>query len=191
MKVHADGTESVIYVGVMALTGIGLGPDNHLYVSNNLTGTILRMDTSGVDTSVFASGLVTPRNIIFDKGRNLYVPAYSYTSGSVIYKITPTGTASIVVNTDPGFQGWEIARDTAGNFYEADHFGNTIKKIDKAGNVTVIAGSGAAADIDGIGLNAAFNGPQGITIDAHGNLFITTFNYNDNTGNKVRKIRFQ
>ena len=63
--------------------------------------------------------------------------------------------------------------------------------IDSKGNVSVIAGSGAASDIDGIGLQASFNGPQGLTIDSHGNLYVTTYNYQTNGGNKVRKITFE
>ena len=84
-----------------------------------------------------------------------------------------------------------MAKDTSGNIYLADHFKNRIRKIDPSGNVTTIAGSGNAADIDGIGLDASFDGPQGITMDAFGNLYITTFNYNTNTGNRVRKVSFQ
>ena len=57
--------------------------------------------------------------------------------------------------------------------------------------MSTIAGNGVAADTDGIGLDASFNGPQGITIDAAGNLYVTTFNYNTNGGNKVRKITFE
>ena len=81
--------------------------------------------------------------------------------------------------------------DTAGNFYIADHFKNRIRKITPLGNVTTIAGNGIAADIDGIGTEASFDGPQGIAIDAAGNLYVTTYNYDSNTGNKVRKISFR
>jgi hypothetical protein len=189
MQVTPDGSYSVIYTGIMPNTGIGIGPDGDLYVSNNTLGLIKRMDESGQDTTVFASGITTPRNIIFDPAGNLYVPAYF--SESVIYQITQAGQVSIIAK-DPDFQGWEIARDTAGNFYEADHFANVIRKIEsKTGNISIIAGSGSAADVDGIGLQASFNGPQGLTIDSQGNLYVTTYNYNTNGGNKVRKITFQ
>ena len=188
MKVHPDGTEYVINDQYTTSTGIGLGPDSYLYISDNIAGNISRIDTNGQNYSVVVPGINTPRNIIFDGSGNLYTPAY--TSLSVIYKVTPAGTSSIVAQ-DKDFNGWEIARDTAGNFYDADHFSNTIRKIDRQGNVKTIAGSGLAADIDGIGLNASFNGPMGMTIDVNGNLFVTTFNFTDNSGNKVRKISFR
>jgi DNA-binding beta-propeller fold protein YncE len=110
--------------------------------------------------------------------------------GSVgVNKISSTGSISVVA-TDPQFQGWEIAVDTAGNFYAADYFNNRIRKIDKKGIATTIAGSGTAADIDGIGTAASFNGPRGIVIDAEGNLYVTTYIDANNSGNKVRKISF-
>jgi hypothetical protein len=116
---------------------------------------------------------------------NLYVSVYG------IFKITPTGVKTLAF-FDNQFQGWEIARDTLGNIYEADHFNNNVRMIEAStGNVFTIAGSGNAQDIDGIGLNASFNGPQGLCIDDNGALYMTTFNYTNNGGNKIRKIVIQ
>jgi DNA-binding beta-propeller fold protein YncE len=117
----------------------------------------------------------------------MFVAAYP----ASVYQISPTTGIASALATDPQFQGWEIAADTSGNFYLADHFSNRIRKIDKKGNVSTIAGNGTPADIDGIGLEASFNGPQGIAIDADGNLYITTYNYDTGGGNKVRKITFE
>lgn len=183
MKINSSGDMSVIFTDVMPLAGIAIGPDDKLYVSNNTTGKILKLDTTGENKTVYASGIVTPRNIIFDKDNIMYVAAYG------IYKIASDGSFSIIVSPEE-FKGWEIAVDSSGNFYEADHFNNRIRKIDKNGTITVIARSGNAEDVDGIGLDASFDGPQGITIDKDGNLFVTTFNYTTNTGNKVRKVTF-
>jgi hypothetical protein len=82
--------------------------------------------------------------------------------------------------------------DTIGNIYEADHFNNNLRLIEAStGNIYTIAGSGTAADIDGIGLNASFNGPQGLTIDDNGVLYLTTYNYDTGGGNEIRKITVQ
>ena len=59
------------------------------------------------------------------------------------------------------------------------------------GNAIILAGSGNPADVDGIGLNASFNGPQGLCIDDNGVLYMTTFNYDNNGGNEVRRITIQ
>jgi secreted PhoX family phosphatase len=60
--------------------------------------------------------------------------------------------------------------------------------IEKGGRVFVLAGNGDPVDKDGTGLEASFNGPQGITRDSQGNLYVTTYNYDTKGGNKVRKI---
>jgi hypothetical protein len=113
----------------------------------------------------------------------MFVAAYP----GPIYEIDKSSVPS---RKGPGsaFSGWEIAADNSGNFFLADHFNNCITMIDKSGQAKTIAGSGEAADIDGIGLEAAFDGPQGITLDYKENIYVTTYNYDRNTGNKVRKI---
>ncbi len=49
--------------------------------------------------------------------------------------------------------------------------------------VNTIAGSGSASWQDGAGINASFNRPQGIDVDASGNIYVADF-YN----NRIRKI---
>ncbi len=183
LKINSAGNMSVILNDVQPLTGVGISPDKKIYLTNNTTGQLIRIDTSGQNKSVYLSGLTTPRNIIFDKDSLMYV------AGVGIYKVALNNSFSQVLPDPAQFKGWEIALDTALNiFYEADHFNNRIRMIDKKGNINVIAGNGIAADIDGIGLNSSFDGPCGITIDKDGNLYVTTYNFTTSTGNKVRKI---
>jgi len=187
LRMDPSGNMSVILVDTMPLAGIAVSPDGkNLFISNNTLGTIIKTDIDGQNPTTFTTGLTTPRNIIFNNKGDMFVAAYP----ASIYGISATGVASPVA-TDPEFQGWEIAADTSGNFYLADHFANRIRKIDKSGNVSTIAGNGVAADVDGDGPNSSFDGPQGITIDAAGNLYVTTYNYDTKGGNKVRKITFE
>ena len=111
-------------------------------------------------------------------------------SAPVVNKIDNAGNISVAAS-DNNSQGWEVVMNASGEFFEADHFNNVIRRIDKNNKSTIIAGNGIADDIDGIGVLASFNGPQGIAIDSKGDLYVTTFNYDNNTGNKVRKIHFQ
>jgi len=184
LKIKALGSMSVIFTDPQPLAGIGIGPDKRLYISNNTTGQLLRVDTTGLNRTVFSSGMITPRNIIFDKDGKMYV------AGVGIYKVESNGNYSQVMPNPSQFHGWEVAIDTVGNFYEADHVNNLIRMIDKNGLITVIAGSGAAADVDGFGTQASFDGPMGIAIDKEGSLYVTTYNFNSGLGNKVRKISF-
>jgi len=189
IRLNTDGSnQTVIYNGPMPNTGIALGPDGLLYVSNNTKGTIIRMNTDGSNVTPYASGIITPRNIIFDAAGDMFVAGYNgATSSAGIFQVL-SGTTPIFMYADKAFGGWEIARDTYGNFYEADHFNNVLKLIDPSGNVVTLAGNGAAADIDGVGTDASFNGPQGLAIAADGTLYLTTYNYTTGGGNKVRKI---
>ncbi len=188
ISMNTDGSnQTVIYVGPMPNAGIALGPDGLLYVSNNTQGTIIKMNTNGSNVAPYASGIVTPRNIIFDAAGEMFVAGYNGPTASAGIFQVANGN-SILMYSDKAFGGWEIARDAYGNFYEADHFNNLLKLIDPSGNVITIAGSGTAADVDGIGTAASFNGPQGLTIAPDGTLYLTTYNYTTGEGNEVRKI---
>ncbi|MCL2725012.1 MAG: NHL repeat-containing protein [Polyangiaceae bacterium] len=80
----------------------------------------------------------------------------------------------------------DIAVDATGNIYIADSGNNMIYKIitsSSSCNVSILAGSGAAKDVDGTGSNAAFDGPEGLTVDASGNVYVTEWG-----GNKIRKV---
>jgi len=81
------------------------------------------------------------------------------------------------------FQPTGIAADAAGDFYITDAGNHKIRKIAANGNVTDFAGSGNIGVADGLGAAASFDTPQGITIDAAGNLFVT-----DSKAGLIRKI---
>lgn len=67
-----------------------------------------------------------------------------------------------------------ITRDVSGNLYVTDSANDTIRKIDPSGVVTTFAGApGQAGAVDEVGGNARFDSPQGITIDAGGNLYVS------------------
>lgn len=62
-----------------------------------------------------------------------------------------------------------------GNVYVADNVNNKIKMIDSNGNVTTIAGSGTAGFLNGAALQAKFNQPKTIDVDANGNFYIADY----------------
>ena len=77
-----------------------------------------------------------------------------------------------------------VARDGSGNLYVADAANNTIDKVSSSGVVTALAGTAAVVGTtDANGTNALFNQPNGVALDANGNVFVT------DTGNAtIRKI---
>lgn len=75
-----------------------------------------------------------------------------------------------------------IVFDKSGNLYVADEENNMIREITTAGNVVTIAGNGTQASVDGVGTAASFNHPEGMVLDANGNLYVADNN------NTIRKV---
>jgi len=87
--------------------------------------------------------------------------------------------------TDARFnEPWGLAADASGNIYVADAGNNTIRKISATGTVSTFAGAaGSAGAVDGPGVAARFNHPQGLAVDLTGNIYVA------DTGNHtIRKI---
>ena len=128
--------------------------------------------------------------ITIDSSGNLYAVV-----NNAIKKITPSGTVTNFAGT--GVSGASdgpaasatfnnitgLVFDSSGNLFVAEYGNNVIRKITTVGTVSTFAGSGANGNADGTGTAAQFYHPQGITIDASNNLYVTTF-----FGNNVRKI---
>ncbi len=78
-----------------------------------------------------------------------------------------------------------VTFDGAGNLYIADEFNNRIRKVDKSGIITTVAGNGAAgfAGDGGPAINAVLNRPIGVNFDPAGNLYIA-----DTVNQRIRKV---
>jgi serine/threonine protein kinase, bacterial len=109
--------------------------------------------------------------------------------------ISPPGTVSTFAGT--GIAGAADGKDTAtfnsplgvavdisGNVYVADYENDLIRKITPGGLVSTLAGkTGVTGLVDGADTAARFNLPQGLAVDASGNIYVV-----DNGNNAIRKI---
>jgi sugar lactone lactonase YvrE len=133
-----------------------------------------------------------PNGLQFSAEGDLYV---ADTLNYTVRKIARNGAVTTLAGS-PGVQGSadgtgaaatfteprNIALDGAGNVYVTD--GSTVRRITQAGVVTTVAGrQGEFGNVDGIGTLARFRSPDGIVIDAAGNLFVA-----DNFTYTIRKI---
>ncbi len=78
-----------------------------------------------------------------------------------------------------------VALDADGVLYIADTNNNRIRRVDAAGNIDTVAGSGTAG-YDGDGGEATatqLNAPAGLVVDAAGNLYIA-----DTDNHRIRKV---
>jgi sugar lactone lactonase YvrE len=138
-----------------------------------------------------------PRGVAVDAEGNVFI---ADTEGNRIRKVTPDGYMFTVAGTgtygylNDGAPGPEaavvlpraVAADGAGNLFYTDGNSSTVRKIDREGVITRVAGTYGGSGFSGDGgpaTGARLSSPEGVAVDAAGNLYVA------DTGNhRVRKI---
>jgi len=141
-------------------SGLAVDTSGNLYIADTNNNRIRKVDSSGIITTVAGSG---PTG--WGQG------GYSGDGGPAI-------EARINMPTD-------VAVDASGNLYIADKYNARIRKVDPNGIITTIAGNGSwgYSGDGGSATEAMLNSPQGVAVDASGNLYIT-----DTYNNRIRKM---
>jgi len=130
-----------------------------------------------MNSTTYYSAAVQVSTLKTGGGNNMYGTVSTFAGQTIAGYGNGAGTAATLSNP----QG--IAVDNAGNLYVADTYNNSIRKITPAGVVSYLAGNGAAGYTDGNAASAQFYAPQGIAVDASGNVYVA-----DVGNNAIRKI---
>jgi sugar lactone lactonase YvrE len=141
--------------------------------------------TTGSDTTAkidtISPSFNNPTGLAIDASGNIYVADYG---NNLIREITPAGVVTTVAGS--GYQGsinatgvlasfsapYGLAFDGGGNLYISDSGNDLIRKMSSAGVVTTLAGGDTVAMTNGVGINASFFNPLGVTVDGSGNVFV-------------------
>ena len=141
---------------------------------------IRKVTPSGYVSTLPLTATTNFLGIAVDQSDNIYVA-----DGYNIEKTDTLGHMTVIAGSAQGLSNsiLELRLDHNGNLIASDAGDYKIRLITPSGTVTTIAGTGVKGDKDGPGLQAMFNQPSGLAIDASNNIFVT-----DVGSNKIKKI---
>lgn len=188
--------------------GVAVDTAGNVYVADSGNNTIRKITPAGAVTTLAglaghpgsddgpgkAARFRNPRGVAVDAAGNVYVADMS---NYCIRKIDPEGTVSTLAGKtgEPGnadgvgsnaqfCNPYAVVADAVGNVYVADGANNTIRKVTPKGTVITVAGlPGYAGNIDGSADAARFSNPEGLALDAAGNVYVA-----DTGNNAIRKL---
>lgn len=183
----------------------------NVYIADSKNNRVRKVDRFGVISTFAGTGVAGysgdggvadsaklnfPRGVAVDKFGNVYIVDYN---NYRIRKVDPNGIVSnFAGNGTAGYSGdgglassamlnsvSKVAVDTLGNVYIPDYKNHRIRMVNSNGIISTIVGIGTAgySGDGGKADSAELNGPDGITIDKSGNIFIVDFQ-----NNRIRKV---
>lgn len=191
--VDTDGTTGTVIAqtGFARPFGMAFAPDGTLYVGTDkdqngqltdTSGTLWRVDVAGRKATVVAANLGRPRGLaVLHDGR---IAVSDYTK-HVISIVTPTGqvtplagTAGVAGMVDGVGAGakfsapYQMVVMADGSLLVTDFGNSRLRKVELNGTVTTMAGK-QAGFVDGSMAQAQFKNPEGIAIDAAGDIYVS------------------
>jgi len=193
--------------------GVALDADGNLFIADSSHRRIRRVDAeTGIITTVAGTGdegftgdggpatdaqLGVVLGLAVDGDGNLFFADVTY---HVVWRVDgSTGIITVVAGTgSPGYTGdggpadeatltspWDVAVDTDGNLFIADTNNNVVRIVDTGGTIDTYAGTGSPgfSGAGGLATSAELKKPEGVAVDADGNLFIA-----DEANHRIRRV---
>ncbi|MGD0499686.1 MAG: NHL repeat-containing protein [Bryobacteraceae bacterium] len=160
--------------------GIALDASGNLYIDDTDNNRIRKV-SNGVIATVAGNGTA---GFSGDSGPATSAELNLFVNGCPIFQSLPAPNEAL--SAVQGFgclssAGGAAAVDGAGNLYIADSGNNRIRKV-SSGAITTVAGNGDDED-NGPAISALLANPQGVAVDAAGNVYIA-----DTGNNRIRKV---
>ncbi len=182
--------------------GIAIDKTGNIYVCDVLNERIRKISPSGIistcagtgSSGVLSNGIATataisqPFDVVTDESGSVF---FTSPYANRVCHINSTGMLNIIAGTTSfGYNGdnisastaqlhnpFGIALDGSGNVYVADVLNVRVRKIDKAGVISTVAGKGTTgfAGDGGLAIDAEMKQPLGISVDKYGSLYITDY----------------
>ncbi|MCX6290134.1 MAG: IPTL-CTERM sorting domain-containing protein [Bacteroidetes bacterium] len=194
------------------IPSIALDASGNLFIADEYNNRIRKVDNSTGVVTTFAgngsffphpngvpatsSAVFDPTGVKCDALGNLFLCQYPAdgvreVTGGLIFRLTGFNGAGHTGDGGPAIAAADItptgvAVDASGNVYFADRDDHTVREINTAGIISTICGipgNGGYSGDGGPATSAQISGPQGLAVDAAGNLYI-----GDSGNNRIRKI---
>ena len=192
-----------------APSGVAVDTYGNLFIADANNNRIRRVDTNGIISTVAGNGSVTYSGdgatatnaglsasaVAVDAFGNLFI-ADDYNSrirkvdaNGLITTVAGNGSSSYSGDggaaTNAGFSASSVAIDAVGNLFIADAYNNIIRRVDTNGFITTVAGNGNSgySGDEGPAIDAALSDPNGVAVDAKGNISIADVN-----NNRIREV---
>ena len=196
---HGDGGPATSAT-LTALSGLAADQNGSLYIADTWADRIRKIDSDGTITAVVGTGeegrsgdggpaiearLRRPDGVALDGTGNIYI---ADTENHLVRRVDATGTITTFAGTgDAGYAGdggpatdaqlhepSAVAIDPEGNVFITEVRNRTVRKVDPAGIITTVAGTGprGRGQVTGIGTEVRMTRPRALVAGRFGDVYI-------------------